>query len=94
MINAKLFKALGIINLTQITNWKLAKDDSKWINAVLIDSKYPSVGNHFAFGFNTKDPHNTINFSFRLSDGKGGPIEFETSEKEVAALCFKIQIIK
>ena len=81
MINAKFFKVLGVINLTQITNWKLVKGESKWVNTVLIDSEYPSIGDHFAFGFNIKHPHNVLNFSYKLLDRKGDPIEFKTSEK-------------
>ena len=39
LINVKLSKVLGEINLTQITNWKLVEGESKWVNAVLTDSE-------------------------------------------------------
>ena len=94
MINARLFKVLGVINSTQITNWKLVKGVSKWVNAVLIDSGYLSIGDHFAFGFNSKNPRDILNFLSKLLDGKGDPIEFERSEKKLPVLGFKIQITK
>ena len=39
LINVKLSKVLGEINLTQIKNWKLVEGESKWVNAVLTDSE-------------------------------------------------------
>ena len=35
-----------------------------------------------------------LNFTFSLSDGKGGLIKFNQNEKKVLALGFKMQIVK
>ena len=68
--NIKLFKILAVINLKQIIKWELVQGESKWVNAVLIDSEYPSIADHFAFTFNTKKAHEILNFSFKLLEGK------------------------
>ena len=68
--NIKLFKILGVINLKQTIKWELVQGESKWVNAVLIDSEYPSIADHFAFTFNTKKAHEILNFSFKLLEGK------------------------
>ena len=68
--NIKLFKILAVINLKQIIKWELVQGESKWVNAVLIDSEYPSIADHFVFAFNTIKTHEILNFSFKLLDGK------------------------
>ena len=70
MINAKLLTVLGVINLTQIRNWELVKGEPKKMNAVLIDSEYPSIADHFVFAFNTKRSYYIFNFSFNVLDRK------------------------
>ena len=72
-----------MINLTQIINCDLVKEKSKWVNTVLIYSEYPSIDDHFAFAFNTKNSHNILNFTFSLLDGKGDLIRFETTERKI-----------
>ena len=94
MINAKLLTVLGVINLTQIKNWELVKGEPKKMNAVLIDSEYPSIADHFAFAFNTKRSHYIFNFSFNVLDRKCDLTKFEAAGKKVPVLGFKIQIKK
>ena len=55
LINAKLYKTFGVINLTQFKRWNLVKGKSKWINAVIIDSEYLSDVDYFDSVFNTKN---------------------------------------
>ena len=83
-----------MINLTQIKNWELVKGEPKKMNAVLIDSEYPSIADHFAFAFNTKRSHYIFNFSFNVLDRKCDLTKFEAAGKKVPVLGFKIQIKK
>ena len=64
LINDKIFKALGVINLFQIKNWSRVKGNSNSINAVFVDSQYPSVANHFSFSFITKNLSDLLDFTF------------------------------
>ena len=41
LINGKLFKSLGVVNITEIKHWDIIKRKSKWANAVFTDSKNP-----------------------------------------------------
>lgn len=78
LINGKLFKIFGVISLIKIRNQDLIKGESKWINAVLINSEYPWLFDPFAFAFNTKNANDILHFSFSLLDGKGDLIKFLT----------------
>ena len=79
LINAKLHKIIGVINLDQIKSWDLIRCESKWVSAVLIDSKYPLIADHFTFSFKTKNTYNLLNFTFTLLDGKRNPIKFKST---------------
>ena len=41
LINGKLFKTLGVVNITEIKHWDIIKRKSKWANAVFTDSENP-----------------------------------------------------
>ena len=60
-----------------------------YFTIILIDSEFPSIADHFAFGYKTKKSHDPLNFSFSLLDEKG-----KLKWKKVSVLSFKIQIIK
>ena len=64
-----------------------------WTNAVLTDSKYPIAARHFAFGLETADLHNHLNFEYLLLDKEGKLIEFKTGDDKIPAINFTIQII-
>ena len=66
LINRKLFQGIGIIHTSEIEGWKNIEKTSHWTNAVLTDSKYPTAARHFAFGFETTDLHNLLNFEYWL----------------------------
>ena len=70
LINSKIYKIIGIINLDQIKNWKTIKGESIYVSTNLIDSLYLYNSDHFALGFKTKFSTNLLNFSFSLLDGK------------------------
>ena len=68
-------------------------EKSHWTNAVLTDSKYPITARHFAFGFETTDLHNLLNFEYSLLDEEGKLIEFKTGEDKIPAINSTIPII-
>ena len=52
LINGKLYKSLGVINISEIKNLTKLKGESKWIN-IFNDSENPTLAKHFAFVFET-----------------------------------------
>ena len=93
LINRKLFPGIGIMYISDIDGWKNIKKKSHWTNAVLTDSKYPIAARHFAFGFETTDLHNLLNFEYSLLDEEGKLIEFKTGEDKIPAINSTIPII-
>ena len=93
LINGKLFQGIGVVYLSEIEGWKHIKKTSHWTNAVLTDSKHPIAAKHFAFGFETTDLHNLLNFEYSLLDDEAKLIEFKSGEDKIPALNFTIQII-
>ena len=79
--NGKLFQGIGVIFTSEIDGWKDIKKTSHWKNAVLTDSKNPIAAKHFAFGFETTDLHNLLNFDFLLIDKEGNLIRFKMGRK-------------
>ena len=94
LINGKIYKIIGIINLDQIKNWKTFKSESIYVNTNLIDTLYPYNSDYFTFGFETKSPIDLLNFSFSLLDGKGQLINFASNEKKLPVTDFTIQVLK
>ena len=69
------------------------KKESHWTNEILTDSTYPIAAKHFAFGFETTDLHNLLNFEYSLINNQGKLLEFKQGEDKIPALNFSIQII-
>ena len=55
LINGKLFKTFGVINLAETEHWDKIKGKSKWTNAVFTGSEDPSV----AFISHLRSPQQT-----------------------------------
>ena len=53
LINGKLYKSLGVININEIRDWAKIKGESKWINIIFNDSENPRLAKHFVFVFET-----------------------------------------
>ena len=47
----------------------------------------------FAYGFETTDLHNLLNFEYSLLDDQGNLIEFQKNEDKIPALKFTIQVV-
>ena len=92
-INSKIFQGIGIIYISEIENWDKIKSESHWTNVILTDSAYPIAAKYFAFGFETTDLHNLLNFEYSLLNDQGKLLEFKQGEDKIPALNFTIQII-
>ena len=93
LINGKVFQGISIIYISEIENWDKIKNESYWTNVVLTDSTYPIAAKHFAFGFETTDLHNLLNFEYSLLNDWGKLLEFKQGEDKIPSLNFTIQII-
>ena len=51
LINGKLYKSIGVININQIEDCIKLKGESKWINIIFNNSENPILAKHFAFVF-------------------------------------------
>ena len=95
LINGKVNKALGVININQITNWKKIVNKSKWVNVTFNDSQLdPTSSKHFAFGFITNSLYDVLNFEYSLLDNERKLIPFTKGETKVPVLNYTIQIVR
>ena len=94
LINGKLYKRLGVININEIRDWAKIKGESKWVNIIFNDSENPTLGKHFAFPFETVNLSNLLNFQLSLLADEAKPIKFAPNEKKIPGLTFSIQVIK
>ena len=90
LINGKTFHGIYI---SEIENWNKTKKESHWTNIILTDSAFPLSAKHFAFGFETTDLHNLLNFEYLLINDQGKLLEFKQGEDKIPALNFTIQVI-
>ena len=51
LINGKLYKSIGVININEIEDCIKLKGESKWINIIFNNSENPILAKHFAFVF-------------------------------------------
>ena len=93
LINSKIFQGIGVIYISEIENWDKIKNESHKTNVILTDTIYPVAAKHFAFGFETTDLHNLLNFEYSLINDQGKLLEFKQGEDKIPALNFTIQVI-
>ena len=93
-INDQIFQVIGAIYTSEIENWSEIKKGSHWVNVKLTDIAIPIAAKHFAFGFETHDFNNLLNFEYSLLNDKGELIKFKDGETKVPSLNFSIQILK
>ena len=93
LINRKILQGIGVIYISEIENWDKIKKESHWTNVILTDSMYPIAAKPFAFGFETTDLHNLLNFEYSLINNQGKLLQFKLGEDKIPALNFSIQII-
>ena len=93
LINGKLFQGIAVIYISKIGRQENIKKTSHWTNVVFADSEYPIAAKHFAFGFETTDSHNLLNFEYSLLDDQENLTEFQKNEDKIPALKFTIQVL-
>ena len=93
LINGKIFQGTCVIYTSAIDNWDIIKNKSHWTNVILTDSAYPIAAKHFAFGSETTDLRNLLNFEYSLLNDQDKFLEFKQGEDEITALNLIIQII-
>ena len=94
LINRKIYKSVGVVNVNKLTNWTELKGKSKCVNIVLNDSEYSTLAKHFAFAFETTNLNDLLNFELSLLDDQAKLIKFAATEQKIPALTFTIQVIK
>ena len=94
LINNKLIKSLGQINLTEVENFKFFKEKKGWINCVLTDSqKIPYSTKHFSYSFITNNLLNILNFEVEFLNKKGERLEWTIGENKIPNITFTIDIL-
>ena len=95
LINGKLFKTLGVINIAEIEHWDKLKENLNGQTLSLQILKIQLLpASHFTFAFTTTNLHDILNFEFILLDDEGKLINFLAKEDKVPALTFTIQILR
>ena len=46
LVNGKIFKTLGVIDINQTEEWQKLKGKSKWVNTVFNNSEDPTIAKH------------------------------------------------
>ena len=93
LINGKIFQGIGVIYTSKIEGWEEIRNKSSWTNVVLTDSVYLIAVKDFAFGFETMDLHNLLNFEYSLIKDWEKLLELKQGEDKIPALSFTIQLI-
>ena len=94
LINGKIYKSIGVVNVNKRTKGAELKGKSKWVNIVFNDSENPTLVKHFVFAFETTNLNDLLNFELSLLDDQAKPIKFAATEQKIPALTFTIQVIK
>ena len=94
LINGKLYKCFGVININKIRDLTKIKGESKWINIIFNNSENPALAKHFVFVFETVNLSNLLTFQLRLLENKAKPIKFPQNETKIPTLTFSVQVIK
>ena len=82
LINEKLCKGFGVINIKEIRDWTKIKGESKWINIIFSGSENLTTAKHFALAFETASLSDLLNFQPSLFDDEIKPIKFAPNEKK------------
>lgn len=93
LINGKIYKILGIINLNQINNLNNTKGVSNWISVTFDKLENMQKIDHFGSSFKTNNLNDLLSFQFTLLDTNNKKIEFTDNQKKISILNFKIGIL-
>ena len=94
VLDGKIYKTLGQINLYEIENWEKLKSHNNWVYAQFSKSNKVELGlKHLSYPFETAVLTDILNFDITLLDDSNKLIEFNASVK-IPWFSFEIQIIK
>ena len=82
LINRKLYKSIGVINISKIKDCTKLKGESKWINIIFNDSENLTLAKHFAFTFETINLSDLLIFQLSLLEDEAKSIKFAQNEKK------------
>ena len=94
MINQKLLKTLGQINIAEIPNYTTAKDQKRWVNCNLTDSKLQPYASKHSYSFITNNLRNLLDFNVLFLNKKGELLTWNLDEDKVPSVSFTIDILK
>ena len=95
VLNGKIYKTLGQINLCEIENWEKLKKHQNWVYAQFRNLFNVQFGvKHLSYPFATAILTDILDFDLTLVDNSNKPLEFAKDEKRVPSFNFDIQIIK
>ena len=81
LINCKIYRLIGIIDLNKINNWKEGKKgQSIWINTTL-EEKDINRRKHLCFPFTTTSLNDLLSSSINLIDDSNKQTEFRNNKK-------------
>ena len=86
LINRKLYKNLGVININKIRDWTKIKGESKWINIIFTNSENQTIAKNFALAFESINLRDLLNFQLTLLDDEAKPIKFAPNEKKTTSI--------
>ena len=93
LINGKIYKILGIINLNQINNLNNTKGVSNWISVTFDKLENMQKIDHSGSSFKTNNLNDLLSIQFTLLDTNNKKIEFIGNQKKISILNFKIGIL-
>ena len=92
LINGKIYNILGIINLNKINDWEYIKGKSLWVNVNFDGADQINNSEHIYFSFMTSSLNDLLNFNINLNDDDKKAIEFNSGEKKISIMNFKIEV--
>ena len=92
LINSKTEKVLGVIYVSKIENWELAKGQTKISQAIFADSEYHTKPSYLALAFVTRNITDLISFTFNLLDGNGKKLTYPSNEKKFQQLVLELKL--
>ena len=94
LINGKTYSIFGIINLSEVKDWKDVKGKSIYVSLKFDDISSIESATHFAFKFKTSFPTEIFEFKIELLDDQAKLIEFNDNENKVPTVDLQIDILK
>ena len=92
ILKKKNYDLVAIIDLDKISNWNKIKGHSIWISVSFKDQKEINNNSHLCFPFVTRSLNDLTSFSIYLEDDKNKVIEFNSGEKKISILNFRIDV--